>query len=54
MTENCSNEDVVDENKENRIDGILTSEDVDDESEEHRIDTKDEGETRYLYVEATQ
>ena len=34
-------------------DEILTSEDVGDESEEHRVDTKDEGETRYIYVEET-
>ena len=53
-TENCSNEDVADENKEHRLDEILISEDVDDESEEHRMDTKREGETRYIYVEATQ
>lgn len=52
MTENRSNEDVADENKEHRNDEILSSEDV-DESREHWINTKNERETRYIYVEAT-
>ena len=51
-TENRSDEDVADENTDHRIDEILTSEDADNESEDHRMDTKDEGETRYIYVEA--
>ena len=37
MTENGGNEDVANENKEHRIDEILTSEDVDDESKENRM-----------------
>ena len=42
MTGNCSNEVAADENKEHRVDEVLSSEDVDDESKEHGIDIKDE------------
>ena len=55
MLENSSNEDVADENKEHRIDSILTSEVWRCWWWKQRAQdgTKDEGETRYIYVEAT-
>ena len=49
----CGNDDGADGDEGYGLDGILRGEDVDDGSNEYVMDEKDEGESLYLYVEAT-